>query len=123
MPDYHSMSLIELKYAAKNHTPKIKQYYIKSRAELIQILTMSEFTQDMIVAKKTLAELRKEAQERKLPGIWKLRRSELVELLYSKNLGLGSKQDDKNDNSGKEHDDPQKSEGEDVGVKMLEYSK
>ena len=119
MPDYHSMSLIDLKHAAKNHVPKIKQYYIKSRAELIQILTMGEFTQDMIVAKKTLTELRKEAQERKLPGIWKLRRAELVELLYPRNLVSGAKQDDKNNDGGKEHDDPQESESEEVGVDML----
>jgi hypothetical protein len=84
------------------------------RAELIQILTMSEFTQDMIVQKKTLAELRKEAQEKKLPGIWKLRRSELVELLY-----LGSKQNNQNDNSGKEHNQPQKGESNKIGVDML----
>lgn len=120
MPDYHAMSLVDLKQAAKNHTPKIKQYYIKSRAELIQILTMGEFTQDMIVAKKTLAELRKEAQERKLPGIWKLRRAELVELLYPSDSC--SKQDNKNDNCGKEHDDPQKCESDQVGVNVLEHA-
>lgn len=99
------MSLVELKQAAKNHSPKIKQYYIKSRAELIQILTMNEFTQDMIVAKKSLAELRKEAQHRQIPGLWKLRRSELVELLYP-----STKQDNQNDNSGKKHNNPEKSE-------------
>jgi hypothetical protein len=115
MPNYHDMSLVELKQAAKNHVPKIKQYYIKSRAELIQILTMGEFTQDMIVAKKTLATLRQEAKEKKLPGIWNLRRSELVELLYP-----CSKQDNKDYNSGKEHNDPQKSESEEVGVDVLE---
>jgi hypothetical protein len=118
-PNYHEMSLIDLKHVAKNHTPKIKQYYIKSRAELIQILTMNEFTQDMIVAKKTLAELRKEAQERKLPGIWRLRRAELVELLYS---NTSTKKNDENHNSGKKHDDPQQGECEQVGVEMLEHS-
>ena len=122
MPDYHSMSLIDLKQAAKNHTPKIKQYYIKSRAELIQILTMNEFTQDMLVAKKTIAELRKEAQEKKLPGIWKLRRSELVELLYPSSLDPSPKKDDKNNNNRKEHNDPQKSESEEVRVDMLKDS-
>lgn len=120
MADYHSMSLIELKHAAKNHVPKIKQYYVKSRAELIQILTLNQFTQDMIVAKKTLAELRKEAQERKLPGIWKLRRSELVELLYPSDLS--TKKDNKNDNSGKEHNNPQQSESNNVGVEVLKDS-
>ena len=80
--DYHSMSLSELKQSAKEHRPKIKQYYIKSRLELIKILTMTEFTPEMIISKKTIADLRKEAQQRKLPNIWKLRRAELVELLY-----------------------------------------
>lgn len=120
MIDYHSMSLIDLKQAAKNHTPKIKQYYIKSRAELIQILTMNEFTPDMIIAKKTIAELRKEAQEKKLPGIWKLRRAELVELLYPSSPS--SKKDDKNDNNGKEHSHPEKSESEEVRVDVLKDS-
>lgn len=76
------MSLTELKQSAKAHRPKIKQYYIKTRVELIKILTMTEFTLEMIMSKKTITELRKEAQERKLPNIWKLRRAELVELLY-----------------------------------------
>lgn len=114
MPNYHEMSLVELKQEAKNHKPKIKQYYIKSRAELIQILTMAEFSEKMVVEKKTLAELRKEAQARKLPGIWKLRRAELVELLYP-----STKQDNKNHDGGKEHDDPQESEGEEVRVDVL----
>ena len=120
MADYHSMSLVELKHAAKNHTPKIKQYYVKSRAELIQILTMNQFTQDMIVAKKTLAELRKEAQERKLPGIWKLRRAELVELLYPSSSC--TQQNDKNDNHGEKHNNPEKSESENVRVEVLKDS-
>ncbi len=117
MSDYHSMSLIELKHVAKNHTPKIKQYYVKSRAELIQILTMSEFTEEMVVAKKRIAQLREEAKERKLTGFWKMRRAELVELLYP-----STKQDNKNNNSRKEHDDPQKCESEEVRVDMLKDS-
>ena len=112
--DYHSMSLPELKQHAKNHTPKIKQYYIKSRAELIQLLSMKEFPEQMILAKKTIAELRKEAQERKLPGIWKMRRAELMELLYP-----STEQNNKNDNSGKEHNNPQKGESNEVGVDIL----
>jgi len=100
------MSLVDLKKAARDHVPKIKQYYIKSRAELIQILTMKEFTGEMINDKKTIAQLRKEAQERKLPGIWKMRRSELVELLYP-----STQKYDQNNNGRKEHDDPQESEG------------
>lgn len=108
------MSLPELKQHAKNHTPKIKQYYIKSRLELIQILSMVELPKDMVIAKKTIAELRKEAQARKLPGIWKMRRAELVEVLYP-----STEQNDQNDNCRKEHNDPKKGEGNEVGVDVL----
>ena len=116
--DYDSMSLVELKQAAKVHTPKIKQYYIMSRVQLIQILKTKVFTQDMIISKKTIAELRKEAQERKLPNIWKLRRAELVELLYP-----SSKQDDQNYNDGKKHDGPQKGHGNEIRIDIVENSK
>lgn len=112
--DYHSMSLNELKQAAKNHSPKIKQYYIKSRLELIRILTMTEFTVEMINSKKTIAELRKEAQERKLPNIWKLRRAELMELLYP-----STKEDYQDNNGGKKHHDPQEGNRDEVGVNVL----
>ena len=112
--DYHSMSLTELKQAAKNHTPKIKQYYIKSRVELIRILSMTEFTDEMINSKKTIAELRKEAQDRKLPNIWKLRRAELIELLYP-----SSKQNNQDNNSGKEHDNPEQGNSNEIGVNVL----
>lgn len=108
------MSLVELKQAAKEHRPRIKQYYIKSRAELIQILTMTEFTEDMIVSKKTIAELRKEAQDRGLPNLWKMRRSELVEVLYPR-----TNEKNKNDDGGNKHNEPQKGEGNQVGVDVL----
>jgi hypothetical protein len=111
--DYHSMCLTELKQAAKDHVPKIKQYYIKSRLELIRLLTMKQLPQEMVIEKKTIAELRKEAQLRKLPNLWKLRRAELVELLYP-----SPQKDDKDNDDGKEHDDPKEGEGEEVGVKI-----
>ena len=107
------MSLIKLKEAAKKHTPKIKQYYIKSRVELIKILSMTEFTQEMILEKRTLAELRKEAQDRNFRNIWNLRRSDLVELLYP-----STKQNDKDNNNGKKHDNPQKGEGDQIRVEV-----
>jgi hypothetical protein len=112
--DYDSMSLVELKQAAKVHTPKIKQYYIMSRVQLIQILKTKVFSQDMIVSKKTIAELRKEAQERKLPNIWKLRRAELVELLYP-----SSKQYNQDNNDGQKHDNPQKGESKNVRIDIV----
>ena len=112
--DYHSMSLAELKLQAKNHTPRIKQYYIKSRLDLIKLLSMKELPVEMVIAKKTIAELRKEAQARKLPNIWKLRRSELVELLYP-----SSEQNNQNNDDGKEHNNPEKGESDKVGVDVL----
>ena len=108
------MSLTELKLEAKNHTPRIKQYYIKSRLDLIKLLSMKELPVEMVIAKKTIAELRKEAQARKLPNIWKLRRSELVELLYP-----SSEQNNQNNDDGKEHNNPEKGESDKVGVHVL----
>ena len=104
--DYHNMSLIELKQIAKNHTPKIKQYYIKKRHELIEILTMTKLPDSYILDKKKRSELIQEAKERGFEKVWNLKRSELVELLYP-----GFKQNDKDDDHAKEHDDPEHSEG------------
>jgi hypothetical protein len=110
--DYHSMSLIELKQLAKEHRPRIKQYYIKTRVELIQILSMKELPESFRIAKLTIAELRKEAKERGLNvNIWTLRKKELVDLLYP-----SSQENHKDDDGGKKHDDPQKSESQDVRV-------
>ena len=109
------MNLAELKLEAKNHTPRIKQYYIKSRLELIKLLSMKEFPIEMVIAKKTIADLRKEAQERKLPNIWKLRRSELVELLYP-----STEQNNQNNDSGKEHNNPEKGERDQIRIQVLE---
>jgi len=108
------MSLVDLKQAAKNHVPKIKQYYVKSRVELIRLLTLKEFPIEMVNAKKTIAELRKEAQDRKLPNIWKLRRFELLELLYP-----SSQEYDKNDNGRQKHYNPEESECDEVRVDVL----
>jgi hypothetical protein len=105
--DYHSMSLVELKEIAKNHKPKIKQYYIKPRIELIRILTMKEFTHEMVLAKRTLAELRQEAIDKGYKNIWKLRRAELVELLYP-----SPNKNNKNDDHAEEHDNPKHRERE-----------
>jgi hypothetical protein len=112
--DYHSMSLVDLKQAAKNHEPKIKQYYVKSRVELIKLLSMKEFPVEMLVSKKTIVQLRKEAQDRKLPNIWKLRRAELVELLYP-----SFEQNNQDDNRREKHDNPEKSQRDEIGVDVL----
>ena len=103
--DYHTMSLNELKQIAKNHNPKIKQYYIKKRHELIEILSMTKFPDSYILDKKKRSELIEEAKERGFEKVWNLKRSELIELLYP-----SSKQNDKNNDHAEKHDDPKHSE-------------
>jgi hypothetical protein len=112
--DYHSMSLIELKQAAKNHIPKIKQYYVKSRKELIEILTMKVIPEKMVIEKKTITQLREEAKNRNLTNIWKLRRQELVDLLYP-----SSQEYNQNNNRGDKHDHIQEGKGQDVRIDIL----
>jgi len=80
--DYHSMELPELKAIAKERNPKIKHYYIMSRAQLIQVLLMDKLPQKMILEKKTLKELQAEAKTKGIPKVWNLRRHELMEILY-----------------------------------------
>ena len=103
--DYHKMSLADLKVLARDHKPPIKQYYIKSRLELIKILSMKELPESFILEKKTIAELRKEAIEKGHKHIWKLKRSELMELLYP-----SSQKNNQDNNHTQEHDDPKESE-------------
>ena len=110
--DYHSMSLVELKHIARDHRPRIKQYYIKTRLELIQLFSMPVLPESFRIEKLTIAELRKEAKAKGIASnIWNLRKPELIELLYP-----SSQQNNKNDDSGKKHDYPEKSECKDVRV-------
>jgi hypothetical protein len=105
--DYESMSLAELKQIAKNHTPKIKQYYVKSKADLIKILTMTEFSEEMKIEKMRMAELREEAKKRGHTNFWKMRREQLVQLLYT-----SPQENNKNDDHTEEHNHPEESEGQ-----------
>lgn len=75
---------------------------------------MKNFPEEMLLEKKTITELRKEAQERKLPNIWKLRRAELLELLHP-----SSQQYNKDDNNRQKHDNPEESEREEVGINIV----
>lgn len=100
------MSLVELKEVARDHKPPIKQYYIKSRLELIKILSMKELPESFILEKKKIVDLRKEAIEKGFKNIWKLKRHELMELLYPR-----SQQNNQNDDHAKKHNNPQQGEG------------
>lgn len=113
--DYHTMTFQELKKVARDHTPKIKQYYIKSRLELITLLTMPALPESYRIEKMTIQELRDEAKKRgHTKGIWKLLRSDLVDLLYP-----STQQNNKNNDSGQKHDDPQKCDSDEIGVEIL----
>lgn len=109
--DYQTMSLADLKKTAKDHQPPIKYYYVKSRKELIEILTMPTMPQAMIKEKLRIQDLRKLARERNIPNIWRMRRSTLIDLLYP-----DAKEDDENNDDAEEHDAPKKGEGKDVRV-------
>lgn len=76
------MELPELKAIAKERKPKIKHYYIMSRAQLIQVLLMDKLPEKMILEKKTLKVLQAEAKAKDIPRVWSLRRHELIEILY-----------------------------------------
>lgn len=95
------MSLIQLKQCARDHVPKIKRYYIKTRRELIELLSMPVLPQSYIIEKKKLTELRKEAKERGFGDIWTFKRAELIELLYP-----STEQNNQNHNHANKHDDP-----------------
>jgi hypothetical protein len=75
--------------------------------ELIKLLSLNELPQIYLIEKKTIQELRDEAKARGFAsGIWKMTRSDLVELLYP-----CPNQNHQNNDGGKEHDYPQKGEG------------
>jgi len=100
------MSLVELKQTAKNHQPKIKQYYILKRHELIKLLSMKELPEAYILEKKKRSELIAEAKARGYTKFWNLKKAELLELLHP-----SLKKDNKDDDHAKKHDDPKHGEG------------
>ena len=111
--DIHQLSLIELKHLAKEHNPPIKYYYIKTRLELIKILTMKEFPEQMKIEKKTIHQLRKEAREKGYLNVWKMKRKELIDLLYP-----STNENDKNDDHTKEHNNPKECESKEVRIEV-----
>ena len=74
------MSLVELKQQAKGR--RIKQYYIMKRLQLIQLLSLPELPQTLVLEKMTIVELREEAKTRGIRGFWGLSRGDLLEMLY-----------------------------------------
>lgn len=110
--DYSVLSLIELKQHAKKR--KIKQYYVKPKEELVRLLSMPELPDTFIIEKKTIQQLRKEAQDRGIKtGIWRCKRKDLVALLYSQDADkTASNKYQENESDTDEHNDPKQHDSE-----------
>lgn len=114
-PNYSSMYLADLKLIAK--TRRIKMYYIKTKEELVALLTMPELPQAMKVEKMTIHDLRKEARARNVTGFWSLRRGDLVRLLFPENVDQATPNEDKEDQGkANEHHQPEEHDPKEVGV-------
>ena len=113
---YKSMTFQDLKKVARDKSPPIKKYYQMNKSELIKMLCMEELPEDMIIAKMTIPELRQAIvkKEGKTINLWKLSRSELIT-----KLRLCSKKNNQDDNSRQEHNDPEESDPNQVGIQIL----
>jgi len=116
-PNYQKMYLADLKLIAK--TRRIKLYYIKTKEELIHLLTLPELPLAMKIEKMTIHQLRDEAKKRRITGFWELRRDALVELLYPKTEYVNEASPNKNqenESETKEHHQPEEHDPKEVGV-------
>ena len=123
MNTYQSMSLVELKHAAKGR--KIKQYYIMKRVQLIQLLAMNELPEELKLEKMTIHELREEAKRRGLRGFWTLRREQLVNLLFPERQQgdihkAATDENEKNEGQANKHNHPEQHGAKDIRIEDLE---
>jgi len=121
-PIYDDMSLVELKQAAKAR--RIKQYYIMKRAELVELLSKKVLPESYRIDKMTIHSLRDSAREKGIRGVWALTRPRLVELLFPDYKRgdvhqTAADKDEKNQSNADKHDNPEKHDAEDVGVKNV----
>ena len=120
--DLNSMSLMALKKMAKGR--RIKQYYVLPKAKLVELLGMPELPKKYKIEKMTIMELRDIAKERGLRGFWSLNKEDLTRTLFPKdddaieNAPAHQKQED--DSQAGKHEEPEKEDANDVGVKMVE---
>jgi len=116
-PNYNKMYLADLKLIAK--TRRIKMYYVKTKEELVNLLTLKELPQSMKVEKMTIHELRAEAKKRNVVGFWTLRRGALVELLFPNTQDVNQtapNQYEENESQTHEHHEPEEHNTKEVGV-------
>lgn len=115
--NYAEMSLVELKQIAKQRR-YIKRYYVKSKEELVAILSLPAPPREMLLEKLTIKELREQAREKgfKGRGIWDMHRGELMALLYPptpqplEETSTNKNEEDQRD--AHEHDDPEHHDSE-----------
>jgi hypothetical protein len=116
-PNYQKMYLADLKLIAK--TRRIKLYYVKTKEELIHLLTLPELPLSMRVEKMTIHQLREEAKKRRITGFWELRRDALVELLFPKTEYVdeaSSNKNEENESETNKHHEPEEHDPKEVGV-------
>ena len=99
--NYHALEYPELKQEAKER--RIKFYYVMKKAELIKLLMMPVLPEKYIVEKKTIHTLRSEAKAHGVPGIYKMNRAALADLLYPNTRPQQYNQDN---NRTSKHDNP-----------------
>jgi len=116
-PNYETMYLSELKLIAK--TRRIKMYYIKSKEELIGLLTMKELPLEMRIEKMTNKQLQVEAKNRGITGVTGLRRPALINLLFPKTEDVSKTTSDENQEDQSQtdkHHQPEEHDPEEIGV-------
>ena len=105
--NYAEMSLVELKQIAKSKR-YIKKYYVLSKQELIDILSLPEPPLELKLAKMTVRTLRDEATRRGLHGFWTMSRAELLHLLYPAGQDkAAANKNQQNESHANEHNDPE----------------
>lgn len=114
-PNYQKMYLADLKLLAK--TRRIKLYYIKTKDELIELLTMPELPLAMKIEKMTIHQLRAEAKKRGMRGYFSLRRDALVNRLFPQDVDEATPNKNEEDQGeANKHHEPEEHDPKEVGV-------
>jgi hypothetical protein len=116
-PNYSEMYLSELKLIAK--TRRIKMYYIKSKDELVELLTMKELPLEIRIEKMTNKQLQVEAKNRGITGVTGLRRPALINILFPKTEDISktsSNENQEDKSQTDEHHQPQEHDPEEIRI-------
>jgi hypothetical protein len=112
-PAMNNLTLAELKQLARDHEPRIKMYYVLPKARLLELLTMETLPEEMVIAKTPLYKLRNEARRQGHVNVWKMKRADVLTLLYPR-----PQEHDHNQEETDKHNHPEAGESEDVGVEV-----